>query len=202
MLMNLYNFFVIDNFSTTVTFVVGLFAFIVYRLEKNDREQSSAKIVLEEVRAIERDVDKLKTGGELFSVIPYNFSSQGWNTNRHVLVKFLDQDEMLQLSLFFERVEILKDALDQWRNLYFSAMREKSSIVMQKHSQFALEKGGDKMRAVLNEKFEKDSYWFEPYSYKEQMKKTLDLIQPILTTTVGEKLKLIANKSWNQNNIG
>lgn len=190
-------------FPSLVTLFVGFFAFIVYRLEKNDKEQSSAKIILEEMRAIEKDVDRLKSAGKLIDIVPANLSSLGWSNNRHTVVKFLDYDEILQISQFFERSEVLKDVLSQWRQHYFSAMEEKSDIVLQQLAIFALkDESLDSERDKFKEKFEKDSYWFEPFSYRDQITKTLQLIQPLSVTTIGEKLKKISNKKWYQLYLG
>ncbi|HSW87843.1 MAG TPA: hypothetical protein VLG12_01650 [Candidatus Saccharimonadales bacterium] len=194
-----YQFLIINNFSAFVTFIVGLFAFIIYRLEKNDKEKSSAKIVLEEIRAIEKDVDRIKSAGNLIDIVPANLSTSGWNKNRHTIVKFLDYDEIVQLGQFFERAEVLKDVLSQWRNHYFSAMQEKSSIVLSQLVVLALEDPYPQTkRDKLREAFEKDNYWFEPFSYKEQLKKTLELMQAISTTTIGDKIKRVSSKSWYQ----
>ncbi len=203
MFAGLYNFLIINNLSAFITFFVGFFAFIIYRLEKNNKEQSSAKIILEEIRAIERDVDRLKNTVDLMANVPTNLSTSGWNNNRHTVVKFLDYDEILQLSQFFERTEILKDILSQWRKHYFSAMEEKSAIILKELAKFTIEDQYPKQkREGLKKNFEDDSYWFEPYIFKDQTKKTLDLIQPISTTTVGEKIKVISNKKWYQFDIG
>jgi hypothetical protein len=196
-MFGLYQFFIADNFSALITLLVGFSAFIIYRFEKNDKEQSSAKIVLEEIRAIEKDVDVLQNGN-LIDIVSTNLSTAGWNQNRHTLVKFLDYDEILQLSKFFENTEVLKDVVSQWRDHYFSTMQEKSVIILQYLAEFSLEEPYPREKRLKLEVFEKDNYWFEPHSFREQIKKKLEIMQHISTTTIGDKIKKVSSKKWYQ----
>ena len=178
------------------TLIVGAFAFVIYRIEKTDRDKSAANLVLEEIRAIETNVEKLKESGDLLSILPANLSTSGWFSYRHALVKHLDFDEISQIGLFFERIEGLKDLLNQWRNLYFSAMQEKSAVVQQHLATFAINgKDYEKEKKKLNI-FENDDYWFEPYLYKSQITSKLNLYSSISTTTIGEKLKRVGKTKW------
>ncbi len=183
--------------TSSVTLFVGFFAFILYRIEKNDKDRSSANLVLEEIRTIETNIDKLKESGNLLSILPANLSTSGWFTYRNILVKYLDFDEISQTGLFFERIEVLKDLLDQWRVLFFSTMQEKSFIVQKKLAEFAIEnKEYEEKIKHLHEKFEAGDYWFEPFLYKKQINSLLSLILPISKTTIGEKMKKIGRKKW------
>jgi hypothetical protein len=192
------NFIDLNTIITSgVTLLVGFFAFILYRIEKNDKDKSSANLVLEEIRTIETNIDKLKENGNLLGTLPANLSTSGWFAYRNILVKHLDFYEISQAGLFFERIEALKDLLNQWRVLYFSTMQEKSFIVQNKLAEFAIEnKDYEEKTKYLHEKFEAGEYWFEPFLYKKQINSLLSLISPISTTTIGEKIKNIGRKKW------
>ena len=76
-------------------------------------------------------------------------------------------------------------------------MQTKGAIVLQKLSEFSLEtQYPQEKREKLRDGFERDDYWFEPFSYKTQIDKVLDLIDPISTNTIGEKIKQISTKKW------
>lgn len=186
--------------SSGITLLVGLFAFIIYRIEKNDKDNSSANIVLEEIRTIETNIGKLKESGDLLSIVPANLSTKGWFEHRHILVKYLDFDEISQAGLFFERIEALKEMLNQWRSIYFESMKAKATKMQEKIVEIAdqneekekYQKKIDKITNIVHE----ESYWFEPALYKKQINLKLDLLSPMSTTSIGEKLKRIGKKKW------
>lgn len=188
--------------TSAVTLVVGLFAFIVYRIEKTDKDKSAANIILEEIRAIEKNVDKLKEAEDLINIVPSApaFSTSGWYKHRHLLIKYFDFDEISQLSLFFERVEELKDMLNQWRLVYFGGLQVKSTHTLEKLVDLAddvknkeeYESRKKKMTDIIHV----DSYWFEASIFKNSIGSKLKLLTLISATTIGEKIKKIGKKSW------
>jgi len=187
---------------STVTFLVGLFAFAIYRIEKTDKDKSAANIILEEIRAIEKNVDKLKEVENLLSIVPSapTLSTSGWYEHRHLIIKYFDFDETSRLSLFFERVEELKDMLNQWRRVYFGGLQMKNTKILEKLVDFADDVKNKEEYEARKEKMTKiihlDSYWFEASIFKETINSKLRLLAPISTTTIGEKIKKIGKKTW------
>lgn len=184
--------------QSSATILVGLFAFIVYRLEKTDKERSASSIVLEEIRTIEDNITKLKETKDFLGIIPANLSTSGWYIYRHILVKYMDVDEISEIGSFFERAEVLKDMLDQWRKMFFVAMENKAAVAIQYRAKFYIDSPTkdyeDNIERLKN--FEKDNYWFKPNEFEKRIESKLASYGSISTTTVGEKLKRISRKEW------
>ena len=186
--------------TSVVTLSVGLFVFLIYKIEKTDKDRSAANIVLEEIRTIETNIDKLKESGDLLSVVPANLSTTGWFTHRHSLVRYMDFDEISKIGLFFERIEALKEMLDQWRLIYFESMKAKATKMQETIIEIARDKKDkanyEKEIKGITDIVHDENYWFEPKIYKNQINSKLGLLSPISTTTTGEKLKKIGEKKW------
>ncbi len=186
--------------SSIVTLVVGLFAFIIYRFEKNDGERAAASVVLEELRTIEKAIDKLNELKDFFSITPSSLSTEGWKKYRHVLVKYFDYDQMIQMSLFYERVDALKEMLQHWNAVYKQSILAKSENLQAELIRIADEVGSaaeyEAKKKKITDIVHPDGYWFEPNLYKGKILSLLELIHPISTTGVGEKIKAISKKKW------
>lgn len=187
--------------TSSMTLLVGLFVFIIYRFEKNDKEKTAASIILEEIREIEKEIDKLKDKGYIRGV-PVNLSTKSWFSYRYIFVKYLNIYELSQIELFFVRTELLNELLKERKNLFAHTMKVKASIVQESLAKFAIEdKDNEEKVKRLHEKFEAGHYWFEPTIYQDETKSLLSLYSSISTTTIGNKLIKISKKSWFSNKV-
>ncbi len=202
MLNNLWYFFISSNSQSISTIIVGLFAFIIYRFEKVDKEKTSAYIILEELRSIERTIDRLREVGDLTSVTPSALSTQGWVQHRNLVVKYLDFDQAMEVGLYYQRIDSLRETIIQWRSSYFKSLEAKSQGIQNKLIELASsEKSRQKYEAEkenITSIIHADTYFFEPSVIRSKISTVLPLIIPISSGLIGEKIKSITEKNWFQ----
>lgn len=195
-----------EYISPFINVFVGLIAFAVYRFEKQDKEKSAATIILENIRSSERNIDKLKESAskglpDVHIVNPNSFSDIGWTEQRHLIVKHLDYDEFNQLSLFFERVSVLKEFISEWQRLHYESLISKTTSIQGALTEFAKDSDKNKYqkrRDSLTEIIHPEGYWFDPRFFRENINSQLSLLNPVSTSSIGDKLKLITEqKIWN-----
>lgn len=193
------NFILSPDSQSIVTIAVGSFVFILYKLEKNDREKSSASIILEELRAIEANISRLKEFGDLSKVMPSGLSTTGWVQHKSVVMKNLDYDQRNEVSTFYEKVDSLRETILQWRYSYFKSMEAKSQGMQHKLIEIAgtVKSGEDYLaeKKKIEDLIHTDSYWFEPSIIRVQMNSILPQVNPISTGIIGEKIKEITKRN-------
>lgn len=198
MLYSLYTFLVLENFGALVTFFVGLFVFIIYFLDRTQKEKSAASIILEEIRSAERNILKLKESGNFLNVVPQSFTDSGWEQYGHLIVKYFDFDELNEISNFFEKVRALKQALSQWQNIHLDSMKTKATYMQSTLIDMAVKFDGNHEEYVakkdkLTRLVHPESYWFEPDYFKNRVGELLG-IATISTSATGSKLKNLTKK--------
>ncbi len=99
------NFFDSNLLQTITIFVVGLSAFIIYKLNKTDEKSRAATMLMMEIREIEGALKKLletMSGGNFYSSAPI-IKENGWEKYKFIFIKYLDQDEYGLISEFYSQ---------------------------------------------------------------------------------------------------
>ena len=97
------NFFDSNLLQTITIFVVGLSAFIIYRLNKMDEKSRAATILMMEIRGVEGALKKLLetiSSRKFYSSTPI-IKENSWEKYKFIFIKCLDQDEYGLISEFY-----------------------------------------------------------------------------------------------------
>lgn len=101
----------IDRHNWLVTFIVGVFAIVLYLKQKQDKKRDSASLILQEIRYAEQKVRHYRTYGT------YNFTEKllptnSWNRNINLFVNDLKETELDLISKFFSNAEYLDNVIE------------------------------------------------------------------------------------------
>lgn len=95
-------------FSSVVTLVVGLIAYILYLKQKNDAKQDIAKLILQEIRFAENEIRRVNQKGNADYFLSRKLlPTNSWHKNIHVFISDLDQSQVDMISEFYTRAEYL-----------------------------------------------------------------------------------------------
>lgn len=102
----MYNLLDSNLFQTITILVVGLFVFIIYKINIRDEKSRAATILIMEIREIERTLKKLLevvSSGNYYSSAPI-IKENSWEKYKFIFIKYLDQDEYSLISEFYSTV--------------------------------------------------------------------------------------------------
>ena len=184
-----------DYLTPLITFFVGIIALIVFCLKLRREMIDTAKIILLEIQAAETVIQNLKDTHEYRysrDILPTNT----WETQKHKLIKHLDDDDIKLISDFFNRCSVIQKRINFLREIFNIAIKEKAVYLQDKLIDLNLVKNSSTLRSELLDKTHKDTYFFEPAEPKTVIEKELNHISFITTSATGSKLKKIANKRF------
>lgn len=105
-----------EYINAGVTLIVGLLAFIVYKLQRRDAKKDAAKILLNEITSAQDSViaikkgkrkgDQLITGEE--SIMP----SRSWEKYKHLFVSDFEARDWTRISEFYKQCAALDKAIE------------------------------------------------------------------------------------------
>lgn len=100
----------IDRHDWAITIIVGLFAYIIYRIGRFDKKKDAAKLILQEIRYADQKVKNYRTYNS------YNFTEKilptnSWNTNINLFIRELTESQLDLISKFFSSATYLDDVI-------------------------------------------------------------------------------------------
>lgn len=200
-LISVYIFFLYPNFinsnlyNAVATFLVGLFAIYLYIKQKEDQKRDAANVIIAEIRQAERLIDQFKKSGISNDISYKLLPSNNWVKYNYLFINDLDQDEIEQINNFYSQCFVLDKAIDQ---INISHELKNKSVAIHHHiSLIAKESFGDETTFNNNKNnflklIHKDGFAFRPDAPTLSIIKALNNINLVTTSTVGAKLKKIA----------
>lgn len=132
---------IMDNWSELLVSLVGLSAFVIFFLEKNDKKHSAATLVIGQIDLIEKRVMSLKEEQQLGNIAIYHSKpiikgQNMWEEYKHLFVKKLSRSEYDNLQQFFDNAEQLERARQEILTTIANAWSYKSEIEQQNVAQY------------------------------------------------------------------
>lgn len=199
-----FNFSLINSvaFSSFSTLLVGGIAIYLYLIQKKDTKIQAARVLLLEIRTAEERISQIKEEVQdgLLHDLPSVFPTKSWKIYSNLFVSDFDQDELRSISLFYDYCELIEDFAKRNNDFFWVTTEERARIIQQKladlviHSQTTEESIDlDLAKQKILDAFANDSYLYSPQKTINEIKKYSEKINAITTTSVGIKLKKIAN---------
>jgi hypothetical protein len=166
----------IDNHQGTVTLVVGVFVFFIYRFQKKDRKSDAAKLVLQEIRYAEAKIRNYRVHHSYTfteKILPTN----SWNANIGLFVKDLKETELDLISVFYSNAAYLDDVL---------------KTISDRHNRDVLEPADPNKPATASQ-IDTGSI---PGPAKELIESISGVIESVFKTPTSTKLTEIAERKW------
>lgn len=188
--------FINSNFYTAVaTFLVGLFAIYLYIKQKEDQKRDAANVIIAEIRQAERLIDQFKKSGIANDISYKLLPSNNWVKYNYLFINILDQDEIEQINNFYNQCFVLDKAIDQINISH--ELKNKSEAIHFHLSLIAKESFGnqktfDKNKNQFIKLIQKDGFTFRPDAPTLSIVQALSNINFVTTSTVGAKLKNVA----------
>jgi len=196
----MYNFLDSNLFQTITILVVGIFVFIIYKINIRDERKRAATILFMEIREIEGALKKLLevvSSENYYSSAPI-IKENSWEKYKSIFIKYLDQDEYSLISEFYsnvcrieeERLILIKQTIISFETKC-RALHE--SIVDTAKQKCDV---GDDEFLNTTKKIAKKVYLntpgFQSLVPKELMNSLLQNVKYITTSTAGSKIKKIS----------
>ncbi len=201
---NLYQFWVLENLSAFITLLVGLFAFILYFLQKRDQKISAARLVFSEIRNAELKIDEIailidRSANDFPSVLNQN----SWIKYSHLFATDFEQSELEEINHFYSNCISLEDMINKDNNFFWLNAESRTQTIQDRLYDLIVKEyksdESEKEKKDRNEEKNKllDMYANDWYSYApsrtlNKIKVGIERIRRITTTPAGNKLKQIA----------
>ena len=203
--------FINSNFFTSlITFIAGVVAFVVYFKQRNDKKRDVANALLSEIRSAERAIDKVRDyvrdtdrSDANIKVLDHN----SWAEYKYMFSGDLDEDQWKEISEFYSNAELLDDIIRQ-SNAVFEDNAEKIRSNMQRVLADLIElstvsnEDDDVVRVkLLNQRIDffdrmydlkKNDFTYTPVKYVNDTKRVLDDLHAISITSAGDRVKKLA----------
>ena len=205
--------FINSNFFTSlITFIAGVIAFIVYFKQRNDRKRDVANALLSEIRSAEQAIEKVRNyvrdtnkSDANIKVLDHN----SWTEYKYMFSGDLDEDQWREINEFYSNAELLDDIIRQ-SNAVFEDNAEKIRSNMQRVLADLIElstvsnEDDDVVRVkLLNQRIDffdrmydlkKNDFTYTPIKYVNDTKRVLDDLHAISITSAGDRIKKLASR--------
>ncbi len=182
-------------FQTLIILIVGLFAFISYKLVKKDEIRKAANLILMEIRDIEKEIEGMKIVTDFFTSSPV-ITTNSWDKNKHLLANFFDEDEFRLINDFYKTAYRIEEQRNLVREQICSTFIEKSKVMQQKAGDIAINEKDtdefDKKVRIVYSLISRHTPGLEGDRPKMLIKQLTSDSKMVTTTTAGIKLKNIA----------
>lgn len=204
-LNSFYPFFNSNFFVSLSTFLTGLAAFIVYKLQKRDEKKNASRIILSEIRNAESKLElvKKRIKGSSYEDFPSVLPNNSWVKFSHMFAKDFDQDGLDSINNFFSNCQSIDEMAGKDNNFFWITAEERAKVVQQQLPQIivaaldATTNQIDQNRLkVLKETFldtiSNETYAYAPKKTVNAITTLIDNTQKLTNTPVGEKFKKLA----------
>lgn len=180
-------------FSGVVTFVVGLFAFLVYWMQKRSEKRSAATVLIMDIRhteqvissALERNTFDIWMGNPVGLV--------NWDMTKHLFTSDFSSDEFAAFNKFFLAAGDISAAREDMRKIFMSGLEAKAAAVQSQLC--ALDCNAEdyvEKRQIIIDSSSKEFHMFDPDEPKARLVRSLQNMGRLTSNLGFVKLKKIA----------
>lgn len=180
----------------TVTFLVGLFAFIVYFIKKRADRASAAMVITMDIRDNERFITSFMSGdpGQLSSGRHIRY--ENWERTKQMFTMKLSQDEFEAFNRFFQISADVATAARDHSGVVLTNLHAKATAVQQGLCSINLTGEQYKEeRAALLKRISEEDFMFTPNEPLFRLGRSLTGFERVSSSTGFVKLKKLAGMS-------
>lgn len=203
-------FFNSNGFQTLVTFTVGLAAYIIYRIQKNDEKVNAARSIVLEIQNAEKGIGKVRDAvkKDHLDVDVKILQSESWSSMKKFFVRDFDTDEWDAISDFFNKSSLLDAAIAYNKTAFASdveQIRSNKQSALARYAAEAIEKADGKNAEQIRNEYDikarafdglymdkQGDFAYSPLKPLNDAKMYLEGLNSLSTTTIGQKFKKIA----------
>lgn len=110
--------FVINSqfFFAIITLFVGSVAYFIYIQQKIDYKRKIANLILQEIRYAEQRIREAKERNSIYMLADRLLPTNSWNTNIHLFISVLEENQVDTISRFYSRAEFLDNLIKDIAN--------------------------------------------------------------------------------------
>lgn len=200
-------------FIALVTLTAGLVAWFVYSRQRSDKKRDIANSILSEIQLAEKAIERVRNYVRDTQQADINIQIlqlNSWSQHKHLFSSDFDEDEWSSINGFYANAALLDQTLRQSNAVFESNAEQIRSnmqrviadlvelMVVQTNKETIeqdlrqLKERAELFSDLYEEK--KKEFTFTPVKYLDDIKRTLEDISPLSTSTAGEKLKKLAGK--------
>ncbi len=136
--------------SSLTTLVVGLFAFIIFYLNKRETLINATTLVLIEIRNIEKCFENFKINNDFLKPTP--ISTDNWLRYQHLISPRLDEDQRRELINLFDDATVFNQIVSEWQNIHLNSLISKTNKMQDKLIDIAHESNGNSIEYEAKKK--------------------------------------------------
>lgn len=207
-------------FQSIVALIVGVFAFVQYRINRRDRLRDAASIIIIEIQTASRTIKSIRKRlvdrvlDSDVSVMP----SDSWKENRQLFAKYLDRDEWDTIEDFYDRSRLLDDVVKYNRQMFRNDVEQIRINKQRAAADFAIDTVNNIAANNMNKEdvanmfsgkvsvydtlymSKQGELAYTPNQVTDDAKKYIDNIPDILNSSAYVKLKSISRRGISRKN--
>lgn len=181
----------IKNHTEAVATLVSVaVVLLIYDQGIREEKRNAARILILEIKGAERALREVQRNNYIVNPLTFILPTESWSKFQHYFVKDLTNDQLIEVSEFYNSCATAQKALDRMKNVLPVANEEKIRLTQQALLKFAQEDPAsyDKSKIeILEKKFFPEEMFFQPY---------FDI--NILSEQIFSKITFIYDKSCGQ----
>lgn len=186
-----------DLFSGGVTFVVGLFAFLVYWLQKRAEKRSAAIVLIMDIRHTEQVISSVLERNTFDIWMGNPVGLVNWEKSKHLFASDLSSDEFSAFNRFFLAAGEISQAREDMRRVFMAGLEAKAAAVQERLCALNCESTNyDDDRKVIIETSSRENYMFDPDEPKNRLVRSLQSMGRLSNNHGFIKLKRIADMKY------
>lgn len=189
-------------FTGLATILTAAVVILIYFQQKRDKKVQAARVLLLEVRTAEDRIDQIKEKVQSRSIgdLPSVFTTSSWDKYSHLFISDFDQDELSLINSFYNYGSLVEDFAKRNNNFFWITTEERAKVTQRKLAdiitEVAMGSDGHKKDALISsilDDYMNDRTSYTPQKTLDEIKNYTDKIENITTSSVGTKLKRLAN---------
>lgn len=188
----------LEYLNTTVTFLVGLVALVVYRLSKRTEKRNAAVIILMDIRHAEQVASSIRETMQVDRHIKTILYENNWEKYKHLFASDFAYDDFVALNRFFDSCSEIAQARLRMQEVFYAAVKAKATIMQEKIFSSEDPEAPISPTKALKwiELINKDENFFDPEDPKRIVRKHLSLMGTPSTSLAFHQLRKTAGSTF------
>lgn len=196
-----------SDITQYLSLIIGLSAYVVYKLERQNEVKKSATIVLLALRQAEKTISIVKETRNIDPRTQRLLRDDSWSAHNHLLANYFDQDELELIDQFFKNcalVDRMLEQLDTHPQVQERVLEIQKMLCKMAYDSSTSDNSSDKnscdvyrnKKDIFLNVMKQEETIINPKGPQEMLKARLGDLLPVTTTTAGNKLKRLASSWW------
>lgn len=185
-----------DLLNGIVTFIVGVFAFVVYKIQKIEEKRNAAIIIIMDIRYAEQVVLSILEKGIDLTLKPI-LRENNWDKYKHLFASDFSYDNFSSFNRFFDACVEITEARKRLLEVHTANLTAKASVSQERLIAVVGDENINKdekakLRQQIIQAINNENWTFDPNEPKDKIYRNMQQMGSLSGMVAFEKLKKIA----------